>query len=271
MHDQAANHGPPDIKDDNIMVTIENDAVLADFIDYYKKNPQPRHIRTQDGRVTYLSQDDFGPLRGNRILPELADFNLSLPGLPGDGGHLSAIQSHRYRAPEVLLGCPWSYSVDIWNLGLLMWNLLEDVSLFDRPAGEDGEYDAHVHLAQMVSLLGDPPEELIKRERIYRKLQLGRLVINPRGKECKTMNEFWGGPFFEDNDQIFRKDLVGGGKGLADTVTELAGDEKEEFLDFASAMLQWLPEKRKTAKELLQHPFFDALYKERERYLQGQG
>ncbi|POR39058.1 Serine/threonine-protein kinase SRPK [Tolypocladium paradoxum] len=264
-----------DIKDDNIMVTIENDAILADFVNSYKNNPQPRHIRTEDGRVTYLVQEDFGPLRrvrgGNGLLPKLADFNLSLPGLPGDRAHLSAVQSHRYRAPEVLLGCPWSYSVDIWNLGLLMWNLLEDISLFDRPAGEDGEYDAHVHLAQMVSVLGDPPEELIKRERMYRKLQLGRIVVNLRGKECKTMNEFWGGPFFDDDNQILRKDLLGGGKKLADTVTELAGDEKEEFLDFASSMLQWLPEKRKTAKELLQHSFFDSLYKERERYYQRRG
>ncbi|KND93789.1 Serine/threonine-protein kinase SRPK, partial [Tolypocladium ophioglossoides CBS 100239] len=146
-----------DIKDNNIMMTIENDAILTDFANHYKKHPQPRHVRTEDGRVTYLSEDDFGSLRGNGLLPKLADFNISFPGLVGDGGHLSAIQSHRYRAPEVLLGCPWSYSVDIWNLGLLMWNLLEDVNLFDRPAGEDGEYDPHVHLAQMVSLLGDPP------------------------------------------------------------------------------------------------------------------
>ncbi|KND93317.1 Serine/threonine-protein kinase SRPK [Tolypocladium ophioglossoides CBS 100239] len=259
-----------DIKDDNIMVTIENDAILAKFVNYHKQKPQPRHVR-KDGRVIYLSQDDFGPLQRGTLLVELADFNLSFPGLVGDGGHLSAIQSHRYRAPEVLLGCSWSYSVDIWNLGLLMWNLLEDVSLFDRAAGEDGEYDAHVHLAQMVSLLGDPPEKLIKRERIYRKVQLGRLVVNPRGKECKTMNEFWGGPFFDDDNQILRKNLLGRGKKLADTVTELAGDEKEEFLDFASSMLQWLPEKRKTAKELLQHSFFDSLYKFRDRYWQGQG
>jgi serine/threonine-protein kinase SRPK3 len=82
-----------------------------------------------------------------------------------------------------------------------MWNLLEDVTLFDRPAGEDGEYDAHVHLAQMVSLLGDPPEELIKRERIYREHQLRTPVMNPRSKECKTMNEFWGGPFFDDDSK----------------------------------------------------------------------
>lgn len=52
-----------------------------------------------------------------------------------------------------------------------------------------------------------------------------------------------------------------GGEKLADTVTELAGDEKEVFLDFASGMLQWLPEKRKTAKELLKHAIFDDLDK----------
>ncbi|KAF4949126.1 hypothetical protein FGADI_9130 [Fusarium gaditjirri] len=213
------------------MVTIENDSILADFVSYQTNSPHPRHIRSEDGRVTYLSQGDFGPLRDSRLLPELADFNLSYPGLEKELGHLSAIQSHRFRAPEVLLGCPWSYSADIWNLGLLMWNLLEDISLFDRPAGKDGEYDAHVHLAQMVSLLGDPPEELIKRERIYH--------------------------------QNFRSDLLGGGKALGDTVTGLNGDEKHTFLDFASSMLQWLPEKRKTAKELLQHPFFDPLCKDR--------
>lgn len=84
-----------------------------------------------------------------------------------------------------------------------MWNLLEDTSLFDRPAGEDGEYDSHVHLAQMVSLLGDPPEELIKRERFYRTSQLKRPVTNSHGKVCKTMNEFWGGPFFDEDSKSY--------------------------------------------------------------------
>ena len=102
------------------MVTIENDAVLEDFIRFQQKFPQPRHIRPEDGRVTYFSQGDFGPLRGSRLLPKLADFNLAFPGLEKGFAHLSPIQSHCFRAPEVFLGCPWSYSVDIWNLGLLV-------------------------------------------------------------------------------------------------------------------------------------------------------
>ena len=102
------------------MVTIENDTVLANFVKYSKNSQLPRHVRVEDGRVTYLSQSNFGPLQGARLLPELADFNLSFPGLDGELGHLSPIQSHRFRAPEVLLGCPWSYSADIWNFGALV-------------------------------------------------------------------------------------------------------------------------------------------------------
>ncbi len=82
-----------------------------------------------------------------------------------------------------------------------MWNLLEDISLFDRPSGEDGEYDAHVHLAQMVSLLGDPPEQLVNKERFCRTCQLANPIMNPGGKGCRTMNEFWGGPFFDDQSK----------------------------------------------------------------------
>ncbi|KZZ90479.1 protein kinase domain protein [Moelleriella libera RCEF 2490] len=242
------------------MVTIEDNSVLEDIVHYYKANSQPRHTRSEDGRVTYLSHDEFGGLRGTTILPRLTDFNLSFPGLPDNRGHLSPIQSHRYRAPEVFLGLPWSYSADIWNLGLMMWNLLENTSLFNRPAGEDGEYDAHVHLAHMISVLGDPPETLIRRERMCRKAKLGRIIINQKGEKCETMNEFWGGLFFDEAGRTIRRDLVKERKQLSDAVTELAGQEKKQFLDFAGSMLQWLPEQRKTAHELLQHPFLKDMY-----------
>ncbi|EGX93664.1 Protein kinase-like domain [Cordyceps militaris CM01] len=255
-----------DIKDDNIMVTIESDTVLPSFIkSLINSGPLP-HSQNDQGRSTYLSYGDFGPLKGHKLLPQLADFNLACPGLINGHGHLLPIQSHRFRAPEVLLGCPWSYSADIWNIGLLMWNLLEDVSLFGRPAGNDGEYDAHVHLAQMVSLMGDPPEELIAREQLFRTHRLEKPIENQRGQECNTMNEYWGGPFFNSEGRIFREDLINRNNALADTVTELMGDEKIQFLDLASSMLQWMPEKRKTGGELLQHPFFAQIRERRARW-----
>ena len=35
----------------------------------------------------------------------------------------------------------------------------------------------------------------------------------------------------------------------------LSGEEKESFLAFVRSMLKWMPEERKTAKQLLEQPF----------------
>ena len=37
--------------------------------------------------------------------------------------------------------------------------------------------------------------------------------------------------------------------------TRLTGEEKELFLTFIRSMLKWMPEERKTAKQLLEQPF----------------
>jgi serine/threonine protein kinase len=102
------------------MMTIENDEVLHNFVKNQERQPQPRHVRSHDGREIYLSHVDLGPIQDSMTIPKLSDFNIAYPGSENDGPRVWPIQSHRYRAPEVILGCPWSYSVDIWNLGLLV-------------------------------------------------------------------------------------------------------------------------------------------------------
>lgn len=42
---------------------------------------------------------------------------------------------------------------------------------------------------------------------------------------------------------------------LAETVVSIEGEKKEEFLKFVRKMLQWLPEKRLSAKQLLDEPW----------------
>ncbi|KAG6149255.1 hypothetical protein E4U37_006921 [Claviceps purpurea] len=196
-----------DIKDDNIMVFHMADSDLKPFANYCKTSAQPNYVGKEDGRVTYLSYDKISGKAGR----------------------------------EVLLGIPWSYKVDIWNLGLMMWNLVQDTDLFENSIGDDGEYDAHVHLAQMASRLGAPPRLLIERERLCRQNKQDDLV-NPKGKECETMNEYWGGPFFDDEGCMIRKDLIKEGKMLPQLLTELTEEEKGEILDLAADMIQWLPE-----------------------------
>jgi serine/threonine protein kinase len=44
---------------------------------------------------------------------------------------------------------------------------------------------------------------------------------------------------------------------LEDTVPSLETGDKEAFLSFIRQMLTWLPEERKTARELMEHPFLN--------------
>lgn len=68
--------------------------------------------------MTYLSQADFRPLRDYFILPEIADLDLAQSGKGPT--RIYPVQSHRYRAPEVILRTGWSYSADILNMGVLV-------------------------------------------------------------------------------------------------------------------------------------------------------
>lgn len=83
-------------------------------------------------------------------------------------------------------------------------------------------------------------------------------IVSPVTKDCSWLGENDGRTYtLPYNRPYSPQGPSRGGKKLADMVTELVGDEKEAFLDLASGMLQWMPEKRKTAKELLDHAFFE--------------
>lgn len=60
----------------------------------------------------------------NNMFPKIIDFDLATR-LGSDNSLVEAIGTHpiqpnHYRAPEVMLGCGWDYSADIWNLGVLI-------------------------------------------------------------------------------------------------------------------------------------------------------
>lgn len=168
-----------DIKADNIMFGIDDDSVFSDFENNELQNPCPR--KEVDGRIIYTSRE----LRMPKILgaPILCDFGSAVMG---DEQHLEDIQPDIYRAPEVILQVPWSYSVDIWNVGcvvrepiLLMhkflgllsqiWNLYEGGSLFSDQDPEYHTYRSRAHLAEMIRLLGPPPPSFLARGNLTQK------------------------------------------------------------------------------------------------------
>ncbi|KAI6027143.1 kinase-like domain-containing protein [Pisolithus marmoratus] len=61
------------------------------------------------------------------------------------------------RAPEVILGYPWSSSVDIWTVGCLLFEIITDFHLF----GQD-TYSVDFHLQNMVEYLGPFPLQFLE-------------------------------------------------------------------------------------------------------------
>lgn len=77
--------------------------------------------KQRDGYSIYQSHNQFEPLqpRLGPIVPVIADFGHA-HWITDSEPQINPIQPNNYRAPEVILGTGWSYSADIWNLGVLV-------------------------------------------------------------------------------------------------------------------------------------------------------
>ena len=98
------------------MVKIEDPAILErDANDKYH-HPLPRK-HAEDGRMIYLSRNNYGQLSVPTGVVQITDFGLSLLGnMPLFG----CIQADVYLAPEVILDAGFTYSADIWSLGVMV-------------------------------------------------------------------------------------------------------------------------------------------------------
>lgn len=117
------------MKMDNIMMGFEDPSVLNEYVESQAEQPKARKII--DGRHIYLSHNDFGELKSFNLVPKIADFGTATIRKPGVSFR-QPIQAPAYMAPEVMLGTGWSYSADIWNLGVLVCVslLLKNTSVF---------------------------------------------------------------------------------------------------------------------------------------------
>ncbi|KAK7704989.1 hypothetical protein SLS57_010272 [Botryosphaeria dothidea] len=195
-----------DIKEANVLLGAD-ESVLRVFEKEELEEPCPR--KELDGGTIYLSRElntprDFGA-------PVLCDLGSAVP-LDDGVEHREDLQPDVYRAPE-------TYSVDIWNVGCVIWDAFEGEHLFTGRDPELETYRGRAHLAEMIALLGPPPPGLLARAKLRSK-------------------------FFSDAESI----------PLERRETTLEGEDKKEdrecFLRFMRKMLQWEPEKRSSAGEL---------------------
>ncbi|ATY59635.1 CDK4/6, putative [Cordyceps militaris] len=212
-----------DLQARNIHLRIEDESILRHFEAAELSDPSRRKI---DGdRVIYESRGLIRPEKPGR--PILCDFG---EARFGKKTYIDDIQPYVYRAPEIILDIPWTYSVDIWNVGVMTWDVFENKHLFSAQ-DSDGRRSSLQHIAEMVAVLGRPPLDYLQR--------------------TETSWEYF--------------DRSGNWKGaveiptisLEDSEEQLGGESKALFLDFLRNMLCWIPEERQTAKQLLNHPWLN--------------
>ena len=116
------------------------------------------------------------------------------------------IQSRFYRAPEIMLQCGYGTPIDVWSLGCVVGEMLLGVPIFQGN-------DEKEMIGSIITVLGMPPERLVKKSRA--KHLLKNDLLTPRRVPLKT---------------IFCK---------FDT----------EIIKFLESCLKWEPEERITAQE----------------------
>ncbi|EFW16073.1 hypothetical protein CPSG_07123 [Coccidioides posadasii str. Silveira] len=252
-----------DLKLDNILMTFENEDILPNFIKEQITN-LPMQCKTTSGRTIYRCHNDFGSLDWRelrKMLPKIVDFGLaarlesdSQGQVRNETGGFHPIQPDHYRAPEVILGCPWSFSADIWNIGVLAWDIIEHTELFLHVHDSQGHYNPKTHLAEMIALLGPPPKELLAKSDAMAEFSWPNPIMNETGRLCRNGREYFNGPFFNENGEFLYDDLIPARK-LEDSIPSLKQKERQAFLSFVTLMLAWNPDDRQTAGELMEHPF----------------
>ncbi|GKZ61335.1 hypothetical protein AnigIFM49718_008045 [Aspergillus niger] len=196
---------------------IEDTSILSDFEEDEKVNPSPRKIAGD--REIYASRKLRKTKQHGR--PILCDFGQARFG---SNVYTGDIQPYIYRAPEVILRLPWNEKVDIWNVGVLAWDIFQQGHLFYARDSNKNPSDAH-HLAEMIALMGPPPKEMVQNSDYA--------------------------PKFFDSEGNWKGAVEISPISLEKLEGNLEGDSQQLFLQFLRKILKWNPEERQSARELL--------------------
>lgn len=154
--------------------------------------------------------------------------------------------SRFYRAPEIILGMPYDFAIDVWSVGCTLYELYTGKILFVGRSNNQmlrsvmecrGKFTAkmlrkaqfaHLHFDEQANFLSVEQDKLSGRDTV------------------KTLT-------FAKPTRDLRTRLMGASKGLPDEEMK----ELNLFIDFLDRCLTLNPEKRCTPAEALKHPFIN--------------
>ncbi|XP_061675927.1 homeodomain-interacting protein kinase 3-like isoform X2 [Syngnathoides biaculeatus] len=158
-------------------------------------------------------------------------------------------QNRRYRAPEIILGLPYSEAIDVWSLGCIMAELFLGSALFYSTC----EYDM---LRKIEHILGHFPQRLLniglntlsfyKKERSYHTFRWKLKTPNEYGFVTCTDT------FINSLDDLCKIRQV---VHLSNEDTTAEAQDQESFVDLLKRLLRPDASQRLIPGQILQHPF----------------
>ncbi|XP_034038288.1 homeodomain-interacting protein kinase 1-like [Thalassophryne amazonica] len=253
------------------------DMSLQDFMELRKHQPLPlqdiRFIIQQ--LATALQQLDNIDLIHSDIKMEnivlvdhrrqglklkLIDFGLACD--KSDARLLAYIQTRPYRAPEILLGLPFTAAIDIWSVGCVAAHLFTGSLLYPGTS----EYDM---MRYIVECPGQPPDDMLdaglKTKQFFKrdstsnsnKWRLRKCHKHFHATEIKTTRiRKWTIKSLDELQQIRASVCV----QATDDQSQM--NDQRMFLDLLKHMLHVDGNQRITPHQLLEHPFVNRHHRE---------
>lgn len=171
--------------------------------------------------------------RGDTSRVKVVDFG---SGCFLEGGGFSYVQSRFYRAPEVIIGMPYGYPIDMWSLGCMLAELYCGMPLF--PGLDENEQLEFINL-----VMGSLPERMLakakKKKQFYK--PDGSIICSSRSR-------------------------IKNGAMKRVLLKELVNTDDSDFLHFIEACLRLDPYERITPDDALKHPFIQKQYEKNDLF-----
>ncbi|KAI6226740.1 PRP4 pre-mRNA-processing factor 4-like protein [Aphelenchoides besseyi] len=177
----------------------------------------------------------------NKLTLKLCDFGSAIH--VGEAEPAPYLISRYYRAPEIMLGLPYDYAVDLWSVAVTLYELYTGRIMFKGDSNNQ-------MLKFMMDSRGKPPNKLIRRS---------TFKDQHFDQNCNFL--------YHEIDKVTNRDkitVLPNIKASRDLTVELVGDQELDregyrrvtlFRDFLEPMLTIDPTKRATCGDSLKHQF----------------
>jgi len=167
------------------------------------------------------------------------------------------IQSRFYRSPEVILGLPYTTSIDTWSLGCIIAELFLGLPIFPGSS----EYD---QIVKITSILGLPPTWMIEMgknsKNFLEKDEItGKFKIKSIEKYSleRQINETPGKNYLKSNnlDELISQYTIHNKRTMTSTMIEKEQNDRLSLIHLLRGLLNLNPLERWTPQQAILHPF----------------